>query len=104
MNIHVPDEVIVERMGGRRVCPSCGESYHVQYNPPKQEGICDKCGAELIIRADDVPETVQKRLTVYHDQTAPLIDYYDQKGLLVTVDGTMAPKDVTGAIVKAIQE
>ena len=64
----------------------------------------DKCGAELITRADDVPETVQKRLTVYHDQTAPLIDYYDQKGLLVTVDGTMAPKDVTGAIVKAIQE
>ena len=76
----------------------------MQYNPPKQEGICDKCGAELIIRADDVPETVQKRLTVYHDQTAPLIDYYDQRGLLVTVDGTMAPKDVTDAIVKAIQE
>ena len=104
VNIHVPDEVIVDRMGGRRVCPACGESYHVRYNPPKQEGICDKCGAELIIRKDDVPETVQKRLSVYHDQTAPLIHYYDQKGLLVTVDGTAAPKDVTEAIVKAIRE
>ena len=104
VNIHVPDEVIVDRMGGRRVCPACGESYHVRYNPPKQEGICDKCGAELIIRKDDVPETVQKRLSVYHDQTAPLIDYYEQKGLLVTVDGTAAPKDVTEAIVKAIRE
>ena len=104
VNIHVPDEVIVDRMGGRRVCPACGESYHVRYNPPKQEGICDKCGAGLIIRKDDVPETVQKRLSVYHDQTAPLIDYYEQKGLLVTVDGTAAPKDVTEAIVKAIRE
>lgn len=104
VNIHVPDEVIVDRMDGRRVCPACGESYHVRYNPPKQEGICDKCGAELIIRKDDVPETVQKRLSVYHDQTAPLIDYYEQKGLLVTVDGTAAPKDVTEAIVKAIRE
>ena len=104
VNIHVPDEVIVDRMGGRRVCPACGESYHVRYNPPKQEGVCDKCGAELIIRKDDVPQTVQKRLSVYHDQTAPLIDYYEQKGLLVTVDGTAAPKDVTEAIVKAIRE
>lgn len=104
VNIHVPDEAIVDRMGGRRVCPVCGESFHVKYNPPKQEGVCDKCGAELIIRQDDVPETVQKRLCVYHEQTAPLIDYYEKQGILVTVDGTASPETVTQAIVKAISE
>lgn len=104
VNISVPDESIVDRMGGRRVCPACGESFHVKYNPPKEEGICDKCSKALIVRADDVPETVQKRLTVYHEQTAPLIDYYEKLGKLVTVDGTVAPNDVTAAIVKAIQE
>lgn len=104
VNIHVPDEAIVDRMGGRRVCPVCGESFHVKYNPPKQEGVCDKCGAELIIRQDDVPETVQKRLSVYHEQTAPLIDYYEKQGILVTVDGTVSPDAVTQAIVKAISE
>ena len=103
-NIHVPDQAIVDRMGGRRVCPVCGESFHVKYNPPKQEGVCDKCGAELIIRQDDVPETVQKRLSVYHEQTAPLIDYYEKQGILVTVDGTVSPDAVTQAIVKAISE
>lgn len=104
VNIHVPDQAIVDRMGGRRVCPVCGESFHVKYNPPKQEGVCDKCGAELIIRQDDVPETVQKRLSVYHEQTAPLIDYYEKQGILVTVDGTVSPDAVTQAIVKAISE
>lgn len=104
VNIHVPDEAIVDRMGGRRVCPVCGESFHVKYNPPKQEGVCDKCGAELIIRQDDVPETVQKRLCVYHEQTAPLIDYYEKQGILVTVDGTTSPENVTQAIMKAISE
>jgi adenylate kinase len=104
VNIDVPDEVIVGRMGGRRVCPACGESYHVEFNPPKQEGICNKCSQALIIRKDDVPETVQKRLTVYHEQTAPLIEYYEKQGKLITVDGTVAPNEVTAAIAKAIQE
>lgn len=104
VDIEVPDEAIVDRMSGRRVCPACGESYHIQYNPSKQEGICDKCGAALIIRKDDVPETVQKRLSVYHEQTAPLIEYYRKQGKLVSVDGTAAPDDVTSSIVKAIQE
>ena len=104
VDVDVPDSNIVTRMSGRRACLGCGATYHIVYNAPKNEGICDVCGEKLVLRDDDKPETVQKRLTVYHDQTAPLIDYYDQKGLLVTVDGTMAPKDVTGAIVKAIQE
>lgn len=104
VNIHVPDEAIVDRMGGRRVCPVCGESFHVKYNPPKQDGACDKCGAELIVRQDDQPETVQKRLSVYHEQTAPLIDYYEKQGILVTVDGTVSPDAVTEAIMKAISE
>lgn len=103
VNIDVPDEVIVGRMGGRRVCPECGDSYHVVANPPKKDGICDRCGSPLIIRDDDKPETVQKRLSVYHDQTAPLIDYYGGQDKLVTVDGTQKPSEVTAAILKALE-
>lgn len=88
LNVDVPDSNIVRRMSGRRSCPRCGASYHVEYIPPKQEGICDSCGAELIQRDDDRPETVQNRLSVYHDQTQPLISYYDKSGVLRTVDGT----------------
>lgn len=103
VNIDVPDQVIVGRMGGRRVCPECGDSYHIESKPPVKEGICDRCGSPLIIRDDDKPETVQKRLTVYHDQTAPLIDHYGQKGNLVTVDGTQKPEEVTADILKALE-
>ncbi|MBQ7679451.1 MAG: adenylate kinase [Butyrivibrio sp.] len=88
INVDVPDENIVRRMGGRRACPKCGATYHIEHIPPKQEGICDKCGAELIIRDDDKPETVQKRLSVYHEQTQPLIEFYEKEGILRTVDGT----------------
>lgn len=88
VNIDVPDEAIVRRMGGRRACVNCGATYHVEFNPPKQEDVCDVCGSNLILRDDDKPETVQTRLSVYHDQTQPLIEYYEKAGALVTVDGT----------------
>ncbi len=98
INVDVPDENIVRRMGGRRACVTCGATYHIEHVPPKKEGICDKCGSELILRDDDKPETVQKRLSVYHEQTQPLIDYYTGKGILKTVDGTVDMMDVFAAI------
>ena len=82
INVDVPDEHIVNRMSGRRACVGCGATYHMVYAPTKKEGVCDVCGAELILRDDDKPETVQKRLSVYHEQTQPLIDYYKGKGIL----------------------
>ena len=103
VNIDVEDSAIIDRMGGRRACPACGESYHVKYNPPKKEGVCDKCGQALIVRKDDVPETVQKRLEVYHEQTAPLVSYYEKQGKLVTVNGAQAPSQVTASIMEALQ-
>ena len=99
INVDVPDENIVRRMSGRRACVSCGATYHMEHIPPKKEGICDTCGAELILRDDDKPETVLKRLQVYHDQTQPLIDFYTAKGVLKEVDGTVDMKDVFTAIV-----
>ena len=98
INVEVPDENIVTRMGGRRACVGCGATYHLVYAPTKVEGVCDACGAELILRDDDKPETVQKRLGVYHEQTQPLIDYYNKKGILKEVDGTMDMEDVFQAI------
>ncbi len=88
INVDVPDENIVKRMSGRRACPSCGATYHIVNIPPKKEGTCDVCGKELILRDDDKPETVQKRLDVYHEQTQPLEEYYKNKGVLKAVDGT----------------
>ena len=99
IDVDVPDENIVRRMGGRRACVGCGATYHIEYAPTKKEGICDTCGGELILRDDDKPETVQKRLDVYHEQTQPLIDYYTQAGILRTVDGTVDIDDVFQAIV-----
>ena len=99
IDVDVPDENIVRRMGGRRACLSCGATYHIEHIPPKEEGICDTCGQELVLRDDDKPETVQNRLNVYHEQTQPLIDFYKGKGVLRTVDGTMDMKDVFAAIV-----
>ena len=88
INMDVPDELILSRMAGRRACLNCGATYHVKNNPPKQEGICDVCGQKLVIRDDDQPETVQKRLDVYHVQTQPLIEYYRNLGVLKEIDGT----------------
>ena len=99
IDVDVPDENIVRRMSGRRACVGCGATYHVVYAPTKKEGICDTCGGELILRDDDKPETVQKRLNVYHEQTQPLIDYYTEAGILKTVDGTVDIDDVFQSIV-----
>ena len=98
IDVDVPDENIVNRMSGRRACLKCGATYHVVSIPPKQEGICDTCGSELVIRDDDKPETVQKRLDVYHEQTQPLIDFYRNKGILKSVDGTQDMDAVFAAI------
>ena len=104
INVEVPDENIVNRMSGRRACVGCGATYHVVYNPTKVEGKCDACGADLILRDDDKPETVQKRLGVYHDQTQPLIDYYNKKNILKEVDGTVDMNDVFNAICDILGE
>ena len=99
IDVDLPDENIVNRMGGRRACLSCGATYHVEFNPTKAEGICDACGAQTVLRDDDKPETVQKRLTVYHDQTQPLIDYYKKQNILKSVDGTQPMEAVFDAII-----
>ena len=102
IDVDVPDSHIVSRMSGRRACLNCGATYHVVAIPPKQEGICDACGKELVLRDDDKPETVQKRLDVYHEQTQPLIDYYNKQGILQTVDGTQPMEDVFANIVSIL--
>lgn len=102
VNVDVPDENIVRRMSGRRACLKCGATYHVEHIPPKTEGICDKCGSELVLREDDKPETVQNRLSVYHEQTQPLIEYYDKKHILKTVDGTKDMQEVFSDIVNIL--
>ena len=104
VNVEVPDENIITRMGGRRACVGCGATYHVQFNPTKVEGICDRCGKELILRDDDKPETVKKRLDVYHEQTQPLIDYYTNKGIIKEVDGTQDMNKVFDDIVDILGE
>lgn len=104
VNVEVPDSNIVDRMSGRRACISCGGTYHLVHIPTKVEGICDVCGGELILRDDDQPETVKKRLAVYHEQTQPLIDYYTKKNILVEVDGTRDMSEVFEAIVTVLGE
>ena len=99
INVDVPDENIVKRMSGRRACLKCGATYHIEHVPPKKEGICDVCASELVLRDDDKPETVQKRLSVYHEQTQPLIDYYNRQGILKTVNGTRPLEEVFADIV-----
>lgn len=104
INVEVPDQNIVKRMSGRRACVNCGATYHIVYAPTKEENICDTCQGELILRDDDKPETVQKRLNVYHEQTQPLIEYYTNKNILVEVDGTVDINDVFAAIVDILGE
>ncbi len=102
LDIEVPDEAIVERMSGRRLCSACGASYHVKFNPSEDGETCDKCGAPLTLRKDDKPEVVQHRLSVYHAETEPLIGYYKNKNLLVTVDGQQTPAEVTASVKKVL--
>ena len=103
INVEVPDESIVNRMSGRRACLTCGATYHIKYNAPAKENVCDTCGAELVLRDDDKPETVLKRLSVYHEQTQPLIDYYKNEGVLREVDGTQDMNKVFDDILAILQ-
>ncbi len=103
IDIEMPDEAIIERMSGRRVCKGCGATYHVVNIPPKKEGICDECGSEIILRADDAPETVKKRLGVYHEETAPLIEYYKKEGILHEIDGTLGLEGCINAICDVLE-
>lgn len=103
IEIDVPDEKIKSRLSGRRVCEKCGATYHIEYNPTKTEGICDKCGANVIIRKDDQPETVLERLAVYHEKTAPLKDYYQKQGKLVTVKGQEEVADTYKLTLEAVE-
>ena len=103
IDVDVPDENIINRMSGRRACTACGGTYHIKYNPTKIENICDACGGELVLRDDDKPETVKKRLDVYHQQTQPLIEYYNKKNILKEVDGTQDMAEVFSAIVKILE-
>ncbi|MCR3884969.1 MAG: adenylate kinase [Methanothrix sp.] len=103
LNIDVPDEELVKRVTGRRMC-KCGTTYHVQFNPPKTEGKCDACGADLYQRADDTEETVKERLQAYHAQTQPLIDYYDKRGIVATVVGVGDIKEIFGKVAVALDK
>lgn len=102
IDIHVDDASIVTRMSGRRVCPKCGSSYHIEYNPPKSGDICDVCGTQVLQREDDTAETVIKRLKVYHAQTEPLIDYYKAQGKLFVAHGKEKIEDTTAEVMKAL--
>ena len=104
IDIEVPDEKIIKRMSGRRVCPSCGATYHLEYKAPAKEGVCDACNAELIQRKDDHPDTVLERLEVYHKQTEPLKDYYSAKGILRVVEGQEEVADTTALTLKALED
>lgn len=103
IEIDVPDEAIVTRMSGRRVCEGCGASYHLTHNPPAAEGVCDKCGGKLVTRKDDDPKTVQQRLETYHRQTQPLVDYYQKAGKLRTIDGNQPLEEASAAILRALE-
>ena len=103
INIYVSDEDIMRRMSGRRTCPNCGATYHIEYNPPKEENVCDLCGTTLTIRDDDNPDTVKERLRIYHEQTAPLIGFYKEQGILLTVEGQEILADTTKLTLEALE-
>ena len=103
IDVDVPDENIIDRMSGRRACVACGGTYHIKFNPTKVENVCDACNGQLILRDDDQPETVKKRLDVYHEQTQPLIEYYTKKGILKSVDGTQDMAKVFDCIVEILE-
>ena len=103
VSIEISDETIMNRMSGRRVCESCGASYHVVAVPPKKEGVCDRCGGKLVQRKDDAPETVKSRLDVYHQETEPLKAFYEKRGLLKTVENQNTVEATTAAILKVLE-
>lgn len=102
LNISVNDSEIIKRLSGRRVCPNCGMTYHLIYNPPKEEGICDGCKFDLIHRDDDKEETIVSRLKVYHEQTEPLIDFYHKESILLTVEGSKEVQDTSKSVLRAL--
>ena len=102
ITVNVPDESIIDRMSTRVVCPKCEAQYNTKSNPPKVSGICDRCGEKLVSRADDNPETVKKRLDIYHADTEPIIEYYRSEGVLADIDGTKAPLEVFKEILEAL--
>ena len=104
IDIQVPDEKIVQRLSGRRVCSGCGASYHLLYKKPEKDGVCNSCGAQLVQRTDDREETVLERLKVYHEQTEPLVDYYRKKNKLVVVEGQEEVSDTTALTLKALED
>ena len=101
--LSVPEAELVRRLTGRRVCPDCGETYHVDFAPPEEAGVCDECGAELTQRDDDTEETVRERLRVYEENTEPVVEYYREAGDLVEVDGTGSPDEVFAALRAAVE-
>lgn len=102
VSIEVPEEELVKRLTGRRSCPKCGAMFHVMFSPPKKEGVCDKCGGELITRADDNEDTIRNRIAVYREQTEPLKKFYQKQGLLRPIDGTGTPRDIEGKIAEVV--
>ena len=102
IDIEMEDQAIIDRMAGRRVCAKCGATFHVVNIPPKKEGVCDNCGGDLELRDDDAPETVKKRLNVYHEQTAPLIEYYKKQGILHEIDGTLGIDGVAAKVAEIL--
>lgn len=104
LDIEVEDEKILERLSGRRVCEDCGASYHVSFRPPKEEGVCDACGGKVVQRKDDQPETVKDRLHVYHEQTEPLKDYYQDKGILKVVFGQEEMEETSRLVLEALEK
>lgn len=102
ISLDIADEKIIDRMTGRRICKVCGTPYHITHNPPNKEGVCDKCSGVLEIRKDDAPETVLKRLKVYHEQTEPLVDFYRERGVLTSIDATLGLEQVTSKILSVI--
>lgn len=104
ISLEVTDELVVKRLSGRRTCLDCGSAYHVETHPPRVEGLCDRCGAKLVLRADDEAQTVRERLAVYHRQTAPLIEYYQSQGMLRAVDGSLTVDQITQTLRKVLDE
>ncbi len=104
LNLEVPEEKIIERLSGRVECSKCGATYHIVHNKPEQDGVCDKCGGGLVTRADDQPETIKSRLSIYHTQTEPLLAYYQEKQMLRTVEGKEEIAETTAAVLKALED
>lgn len=102
LSVEVPGSIIIERLGGRRTCKSCGALWHMVFNPPKKDGVCDRCGGELYQRDDDREETIANRLRVYDKQTAPLVDYYRERGLLREIDGVGEVNEIRARVTKAL--